>query len=294
MGYGRQCRGAQHVSLQRSETGRATVDRFEAGGGDEPSSAASEDHDLAEYPTAARFHAAFQRVTDPQLAGPEMVPARLARACAIVLEIDGAGISFIYDNFRFPLGASDQTSSTAEQFQFTQGEGPCLDAARTGQVLVAESTQIDRRWPSYAAELFARTPFRGVATIPISLAASTKGALDLFLIDERALASVRLADAVAVAEAVVEALDSFDAETPDAVDQATGQLVPSWLTGPSAQQRRYVWVALGMVMSRFRTSAPDALALLRSYAYGNGTDLDELALALVERRVTLDQLRISG
>ena len=267
------------------------VGRFEAGGGEERSSALSGDDDQTATAIATRFQAAFQQVTDPQIAGPELVPARLARACATVLEIDGAGLSVIEDDFRIPLGASDEPSSVAERLQFTQGEGPCLDAARGRQVLVADSTQIDRRWPSYGAELFARTPFRGIATIPISLAVSTRGALDLFLIDERALGSLRLADAVTVADALVETLDAHDAATQNNVDVWTGQPIRSWLTAPPAHQRRFVWLAVGMVMGTFRSAAPDALALLRSYAYGNGTDLDDLALALVERRVTLDQLK---
>lgn len=267
------------------------VGRFEAGGGEERTSAVG-DGDLTRTAIAVRFRAVFQQVADPQLAGPELVPARLARACATVLDIDGAGLSVMDDDFRIPLGASDEPASVAERLQFTQGEGPCLDAARDRQVLVADSKQIDQLWPSFGAELFARTPFRGIATIPITLAASTKAALDLYLIDERALASVRLADAAAVADAVGEALRASDAETKESVDQWTGQPIESWLTAPSARQRRFVWFAVGMVMSKFRNTAPDSLALLRSYAYGHGIDLDDLAVALVERRVTLDQLRI--
>lgn len=238
-----------------------------------------------------RFHAAFRAVTDPEIARPELVPVRLARACATALGTAGAGLSVMENDFRIPLGASDEAASFAERLQFTQGEGPCLDAARTRQVVVADSGQIDGRWPSFAAELFAHTPFRGVATIPLSLAASTRGALDLYLIDEHALGSVPLADAVTIADAVVETLAASDSVTAPAIDELTGLPTRSWLSAPSAQQRRFVWLAVGMVMSSSQTTAPDALALLRSYAYGHGTQLDDLAAALVDRRLTLDELQ---
>lgn len=262
----------------------------EAGGGRERSFALG-DGDLAATTIGARFEAAFREINDPQLAAPELVPARVARACATVLETDGAALCVLADDFRIPLGASDETATVAELLQFTQGEGPCLDAAQGHQVVVADSQQIDQRWPSFGAELFARTPFRGIATIPISLVASTRGALDLYLIEESALAAVRLADAVGVAQAAATALAAFDAGTKDNLDEWTGRPITPWLTTPSARQRRFVWLAVGMVMNEFRTASVDALALLRAHAYGNGIDLDALAMALVERQVTLEQLR---
>ncbi len=57
--------------------------------------------------------------------GPELLPERLARACARVLPVDGAGISlFFAEDRRLPLGASDHPASIAERMQFTAGEGP--------------------------------------------------------------------------------------------------------------------------------------------------------------------------
>ena len=208
-----------------------------------------------------------------------------------MLGVDGAGLSVLDAAFRVPLGTSGELASVAERLQFTQGEGPCLDAARAQRVLVADAAQLDRRWPSYAAELFARTPFRGIVTMPLSLAASTKGAVDLFVTDERTLPAVTLADAITVADAVAEEL-SDTAQTSHSIDQWSGESIPSWLTGPSAQQRRYIWIAAGIVVTRFDTTFEDALALLRSYAYGHGTDLDDLARSLVEGDLPVERLEV--
>src|SRR5689334_24815538 len=42
---------------------------------------------------AARFEAMLSAVDDPHLAGAELLPERLALACARMLPVDGAGLS---------------------------------------------------------------------------------------------------------------------------------------------------------------------------------------------------------
>src|SRR6185437_11302048 len=76
---------------------------------------------------ARQFHEAWQ-AAGRQDGGLELLPVRLAQACVAVLPVSGAGISLLYDDFRVPLGASDDAASCAEQLQFTTGEGPCLQA----------------------------------------------------------------------------------------------------------------------------------------------------------------------
>jgi hypothetical protein len=72
--------------------------------------------------------AARVRGQPAELAGPELLPVRLARAAVRVLPgVAGAGISVLADpGMRVPLGASDEDAATAERLQFTVGEGPCL------------------------------------------------------------------------------------------------------------------------------------------------------------------------
>ncbi|MCW2529008.1 MAG: hypothetical protein JWM76_3868 [Pseudonocardiales bacterium] len=103
---------------------------------------------------------------DKATAVPELLPVRLARACVAVLPVTGAGLSLIDDDFRVPIGASDEASEAAERLQFTQGEGPCLDAARSGQIVFAQAEQIQRRWPAFGEQFARQTPFRAVISIP--------------------------------------------------------------------------------------------------------------------------------
>src|SRR3954465_839019 len=84
------------------------------------------------------------------LPGPELLPERLARACARVLPVDGAGISlFFASDRRLPLGASAPASAEAERPQFTVGEGPCLSSHATGDIVIADEETMRSTWPAY-------------------------------------------------------------------------------------------------------------------------------------------------
>src|SRR3954454_22995239 len=67
--------------------------------------------------TPERFKSALA-ASAAELAGPELLPERLARAAVAVMPIDGAGISlFFAGDRRLPLGASDDQSAEAERLQ---------------------------------------------------------------------------------------------------------------------------------------------------------------------------------
>ena len=58
-----------------------------------------------------RFRTAYAQLRGPAVAGPELLPTRLAKACTRVLPITGAGISmFTAPTMRIPVGASDSNS----------------------------------------------------------------------------------------------------------------------------------------------------------------------------------------
>lgn len=83
--------------------------------------------------------------------------------------MDGAALSLLDHGFRVPVGSSDGMATHAERLQFIQGEGPCLDAARAHQLVVAAADEIERRWPAFGAEFLEHTPYRGVVSLPVRL-----------------------------------------------------------------------------------------------------------------------------
>jgi hypothetical protein len=226
---------------------------------------------------------------DPSTASPELLPVRLARACVAVLPVAGAGLSLISDGFRVPLGASDDVAGTAERLQFTQGEGPCLDAALSGRVMVAQGRQIAQRWPVFGGQFRTQTPFSATISLPLPLTDTLSGALDLYLLDAQRVEAVSLADTVTVGEEIVHALLIAQA-IPGLLAGPSDAPEPAWLTSPSAQHRVEVWVAMGMVMAALDTPAANALARLRGYAYAQDSTLDDLAHRLLQGTLTVHDI----
>ena len=222
---------------------------------------------------AERFETALAGTDEPGLEGPELLPVRLARACADMLRIDGASLSLVDSaGRRIPLGASRADAETAERLQFTVGEGPCMAAQESRQPVFAVEEDLHRRWPVFADLLFGSTPFRGVVALPLQPALAGPGAIDLFFEDSDAVTDLDVFDAMAVGELVTSALS--DASVWSTWSPAEG---PEWLHGPAPKRRAAVWEAMGAVSLDLDVGAAAALDLMRSTAYAEGRTVDDVA-----------------
>jgi hypothetical protein len=234
------------------------------------------------------FHVALS-ATAAELPGYELLPERLARACVRALPVYGAGISLFFSaDRRLPLGASDPTSAEAERLQFTAGEGPCLTAHAVDEPVLADETAIRSRWPGFADALAARTPIRGIISLPLRDELRGIGALDLYLVPPCDVATLSLRDALTISGQVAAVLRAQDEQMGRRSDG------PAWLDAPAAEQRAKVWQAIGFVNAALSLSSPDALAVLRAHAYAAGTSLDELADQVLSRRVPVDELDVDS
>jgi hypothetical protein len=74
---------------------------------------------------------------------------RLGEAMRRMLGADGVAITVEYlSDSRITLCATDEVAETLESLQEVTGEGPGFEAARTGEMIVAElDGDADQRWP---------------------------------------------------------------------------------------------------------------------------------------------------
>jgi hypothetical protein len=234
---------------------------------------------------AEQFRAACVEKAHPDVESIEFLPTLLARACAKVLRVDGAGISVFSKDFRVPLGASNEDAANAERLQFTLGEGPCLDAYRSGEPFRGGEEHIRTKWPLFYDELVSHTPYRAIVSLPLQLSRSTGGAVDLYQRQPESVDALDLADMTVIMGRIVAAL-SWET-TPKAADVPG----PGWLHGPTAQRRTRVWVAIGMINKTFDLPTADAFARLRAYAYAHDQAVDDVAEGLLRGTVPLEELR---
>ena len=120
----------------------------------------------------------------------------------MLFSIDAAAISLAFAGVASgTLGSSGATARMYDEFQFTFGEGPCLDSiALRAPVLVSDLAHADNgRWPAYAPAMLAHQ-VRGIFAIPVMVAGEYVGALDLFRAEPGELPGDYLAGAVLAAE----------------------------------------------------------------------------------------------
>ena len=210
------------------------------------------------------------------LAGPELLPVRLMRACAKVLPVAAAGISmFSRGDHRVPLGASDDTAAFAERLQFTVGEGPCLNAHNQGRPILATEAVIAERWPTFYDELVTHTPYRSITSFPVRRGLNGDAAIDLYFTDPQPQVSPRcLADAWCAVDTVGEQLTRGWKPTANNLE------LPAWLDSEPARMRMMVWTAIGMVNVALQLTTAQALVRLRGYAYSHSSTVDALADSL--------------
>ena len=185
---------------------------------------------------AATFDHALAEVTGKGLEGPELLPVRLALACARTLPVDGAGISLVDGaQQRVPLGASSEAASVAERLQFTVGEGPCMTAQNSRLPVFAVEEDLRRRWPVFSDLLLGATPYRAVVALPLQPALAGAGAIDLYFERSDDVPKLEVFEALAVGELVTSALS--DAAVWSTWSPSEG---PAWLQGPVPRRRAAV------------------------------------------------------
>jgi len=235
---------------------------------------------------AERFASALAGVTDPALAGPELLPVRLAHACARALDVDDAGLSLVDGSQqRIPLGASSDVAEVAERLQFTVGAGPCMTAQETREPVFAVEEDLRRRWPVFTELLIGATPFRAIVALPLRPALAGAGAIDLYFRSSAEVLALDVFEAMAVGELVTSALS--DAAVWSDWAPSDG---PEWLHGAVPERRAAVWEAMGKLSVDLQVSAPDALELLRAHAYGRGLTVDDVAEELLSGRLRTKEL----
>lgn len=212
---------------------------------------------------------------------------RLCEACVLLLDIDAAAISLVFDGANTgTLGSSDANAREYDELQFTLGEGPCLESiTRRAPVLVTDlADPSDLRWPIYGRAML-DMDIRGVFAMPVVVAGEYVGALDFFRAIPGQLVGAELTAAVMAAElAGIPLLDLLDAD----LQAAVGEPGSAAWTELNALSRAEVSQATGMLVAQLEIEPAEALIRLRAHAYSTGRAATEVARDILERRLNLD------
>ncbi|MGY6026573.1 ANTAR domain-containing protein [Streptomyces spinosirectus] len=228
---------------------------------------------------SARMSQLLQDLTTERKDDLPLPPARL-RACAMVLGLDGLALSLTRPGDSGELlRHTGERAAQLEDIQFTQGQGPGPEAARTGLPAgEADLTNGHRdRWPGLVPDLLA-LGIRAVFAYPLALGTVRLGVLTGHRTSPGALSGQQDADARALAQKLTVML----------LDQAASPEDPTvWLTETSHLHRAEVHQATGMVAKQLDVSPAEALVRIRAHAFHTGRPLLETARAILARELLL-------
>lgn len=218
----------------------------------------------------------------------------LCATSARLFGVDGVAVSMIDAGAsRGTFGSSSEAGRRLDEYQFTFGEGPCLDAAASRKaVLVPDlASPHEQRWPIFT-EAVVGDGIRGVFAIPIMVASVCVGALDLFRGGAGPLSDEHLAGALVAAELAALPLLDLLSQARDGAEQLDARLVSqgedAW--GMLADMDRIeVYQATGILISQLDVDATEALIRLRARAISSGQTASQVACAIIEGRLDLER-----
>ena len=199
--------------------------------------------------------------------GGDDVTGSLAAACVRALPVSGVGLALMTD--QGPAGtiaATDGPAVELEELQFTLGEGPCVDASRTGRPVLQPdlARTAPSRWPAFADGAL-EAGIRAVFAFPLRVGAIRVGVLDLYRDEAGPLSEDELTEALCFADAATLVLLH---------EQAGSQVQET--TSPF-DDRAEVHQATGVISVQASVGLAEALVLLRARAFAEGRPLGEVA-----------------
>jgi hypothetical protein len=194
----------------------------------------------------------------------------LASGCAVTLMGRPAMVDV--------LATAGRNADEIAELQFTLGEGPCLDAFTSGTpVFAVDLATLGGPWPMFstaATELGVRAEF----SLPMQVGVAAVGTLDLSREQSGMLRDEDLADAFVAAEIAADAVLLLQSSA-DGAGLST-------LLEPAGTDRLVVHQATGMVSVQLDVTAADALATLRARAFQTGWSIQQIAVDVVDRRLS--------
>jgi GAF domain-containing protein len=211
----------------------------------------------------------------------------LVAMCARALPVGGAGLCLMTEDG--PAGtvtATDGPARELEELQFALGEGPCVEASRTGRpVLEPDLARTGPpRWPAFAAGAL-DAGLRAVFAFPLRVGGIRVGVLDLYRDAPGVLGPAHFAEALAFADAATALLLRLQVQGRD-----TALPLDSL---PVLDDRARVHQATGVVSVQAGVSLREALLLLRARAYADQRPIGDLARDVVDGAVRFGRMEES-
>lgn len=117
------------------------------------------------------------------LASEEDLSVHLERMCQQAVraigQADMASVSLLRDGEAVTAAATDERAVEIDRAQYSAGEGPCLEAAKTGQVVKVTVAEVEGKWPGFVAAS-GRAAVASYLSAPLFIDSEYHGSLNLY------------------------------------------------------------------------------------------------------------------
>lgn len=210
---------------------------------------------------------------------------RLMEQALDLLEVDAAAL--VLENARGELelvASSNQGAGFVELVQLDAGDGPCIEAFRTGDpIAVGDVESEGHRWEEHRSATL-REGFRAVHAVPLRVGSRAIGSMGLFRRQQGVLSEADAAVARALADigsiAILQERSLRESEV------VTEQL------RRALESRVAIEQAKGVIAEALGIGMDEAFRVLRSYARDRNASLHEVARQVAERTLRLGEARV--
>ncbi|RBY93659.1 antitermination regulator [Blastococcus sp. TF02-8] len=191
---------------------------------------------------------------------------------------EAVSTTLIRDDKPFTAAYTGEMALTADELQYAEDGGPCIDAGRGGVVLRIDDMRSEERWPAYIARV-RETEVRSSLSVPLPYQGSWIGALNVYSTQPQAFAGPESLEAgLGAAEAIAVAVANADAHA-QLADQARNMRI-------AMESRAVIEQAKGVLMAQRHCDAEQAFEILRQASQRYNRKLREIAAGIVESTQT--------
>jgi GAF domain-containing protein len=203
----------------------------------------------------------------------EVLEEITAIATAGIPGSESTSITLVRGDRAYTAAHDGAMALAADELQYDEGAGPCLDAGRGGVVLRIDEMRTEQRWPGYV-ERTAAIGVRSSLSVPLPYQGGVIGALNNYSSQPAAFASPEsLAAGTDVAEAIAVAVANAEAHH-QLGEQARNMRI-------AMDSRAVIEQAKGVLMAQQGVDPEQAFEILRAASQRSNRKLRDIAAGVV-------------
>ncbi|WP_409332949.1 ANTAR domain-containing protein [Trujillonella humicola] len=215
----------------------------------------------------------LSRVVLGDRALPEILEEITSLAAGGIPGAEAVSITLVRGDKGYTAAFSGRMALDADELQYAEGKGPCLDAGRGAVLLRVDDMRTEERWPDYVARVV-ELGVRSSMSVPLPYQGGVIGALNVYSTQPSAFASPEslragtdVAEAIAVAVANAEAHHQLG-------EQARNMRI-------AMESRAVIEQAKGVLMAQQGIDAEQAFEILRAASQRANRKLRDVAVGVV-------------